>query len=96
MSFFEQWCANCARDNFNKDTMKGGCSIMARSLRFKIDEPGYPKEWIERKDWDQADALGDSPRCTAFVPREALRLRALRAWETIRRRRRESFAGQLL
>lgn len=49
--FYEEFCAKCVRDQ-NED-----CPIYTATMVFGVDDPQYPKEWIE----DEA-----GPRCTAF------------------------------
>jgi len=78
--FIGIWCAACARD------VGHNCSILARTLMHDVDDPEYPKEWVE-------DNIG--PRCTAFVPLSALTDRAKRAWESRRKTMRDAFAGDL-
>jgi len=58
--FESQWCEHCTRDAaFRSDPERNdGCPILAAVYALNIDEPGYPKEWIE-------DSKG--PRCTAYT-----------------------------
>lgn len=58
--FMDRWCARCERDRaWREDPDFGeGCSIAARTMAVKADDPGYPQEWRED------GPLG--PRCTAF------------------------------
>lgn len=49
----DAFCAHCRRDKNHN------CRILAATFGHGVDDPGYPKEWIE-------DA--DGPRCTAFTP----------------------------
>ncbi len=53
MAFMDAWCCNCARD------ANGDCQILAATFVFDVDDPNYPKEWVE-------DAVR-GPHCTAFV-----------------------------
>jgi len=64
--FFSAWCEHCARDK----TMSEGkdydecdeseiCEIIGATMRFKVEDPGYPKEWVYGTD--------GQPKCTAFV-----------------------------
>ncbi|PKO49044.1 MAG: hypothetical protein CVU31_02685 [Betaproteobacteria bacterium HGW-Betaproteobacteria-4] len=65
--FFAAWCGKCQRDK----AMREGCAIeecddsercdlIASTMMFDIDEPGYPTEW-------QYDKTGQ-PSCTAYIP----------------------------
>jgi hypothetical protein len=60
--FDHWWCSGCARDQAFRDNPDSGdgCSIVASTMIFNIDEPEYPKEWIQNDD-------GSNPRCTAFT-----------------------------
>ncbi len=60
--FYENWCLHCSRDAaFRDDPDSGdGCPIVASTYVFEINDPLYPKEWIEDDD-------GSNPRCTAFT-----------------------------
>lgn len=66
--FIEEWCCRCERDRaFQENPDSGeGCPIVAATFRYEVDDPNYPKEWIE-------DDKG--PRCTAFTtdPSEPVR-----------------------
>lgn len=53
MDFMEQFCDRCVRD------VAQNCSIKDASWVYEIDDPRYPKEWVQ----DEAGA-----RCTAFEP----------------------------
>ena len=64
--FMMAWCARCTKDaafRANPDDADG-CPIIAETMAFDIDEPGYPREW--RQDGP------DGPRCTAYEARHAL------------------------
>ena len=53
-SIFEaNWCEHC-----RKVRRFGACRILLRVHAFAIDDPMYPREWVEDD--------GDGPRCTAF------------------------------
>lgn len=52
--FYEDWCAKCHREQGARQ-----CKIFTKTLIFREDEPGYPKEWVSDDD-------GRNPRCTAF------------------------------
>lgn len=53
------WCNRCKADRaYRENELTAlGCDILARSLAFNVDDPGYPKEWV----WK-----GGEPVCTAF------------------------------
>lgn len=74
VDFDDRWCAHCTRDAaFRDDDMKDGCPIIAAAFLYDIDQPEYPKEWIE-------DDKG--PRCTAFTTdKKPERLRCLETKE---------------
>ena len=55
-AFCIRFCFNC-----QKDTVSPVCPILRRALSLSVDDPAYPKEWIE-------DEQG--PRCTAFQEKE--------------------------
>lgn len=59
--FDEKWCAHCKADKAYRDSgyedHGTGCDILARSLANRIDDPGYPVEWVYQK---------GEPVCTAF------------------------------
>lgn len=59
--FQEKWCYRCAK--YPAVDSDVDCDILARSFWNDIDDPKYPKEWIQ-------DANGDNPRCTAFQYKE--------------------------
>lgn len=52
LDFEDTYCANCKRLDF-----EGRCGIQDAAFLNDIDDPDYPKEWIEE------DGI---PRCTAF------------------------------
>jgi len=58
--FQEVWCVRCKRDAAFQADMENndGCPILADTMCFRIDEPGYPKEWVYGDDGE--------PMCTAF------------------------------
>lgn len=60
-AFMTEFCYRCERDRAHQESggEQDGCPIIANSLAFSIDEPGYPGEWI-------VDVSG--PKCTAFIP----------------------------
>lgn len=92
--FYEAWCAKCSRDaafRNNDNDRPRGCSIIARALIYDLDDPQYPKEWIQGTD----DGVFSETRCTAFTPLSVLSDRARRAWESRRAARSASFAGDL-
>tara|TARA_Y100000310_G_scaffold250368_1_gene256569 strand:+ start:1538 stop:1840 length:303 start_codon:yes stop_codon:yes gene_type:complete len=55
--FMEGFCFRCALDNFDEDSGKGGCDILARSF-LPIEAEEYPGEWQYGDD--------GQPKCTAF------------------------------
>lgn len=59
-AFIEHFCGRCVKDEAYRH---GGdsCPIVANTLAYGIDDPRYPREWIEDDD-------GSDPRCTAFEP----------------------------
>lgn len=69
--FQEEFCDLCARDKAFRDTgYEGdpelGCQILAKTMLYSVDDPEYPKEWVE-------DDKG--PRCTAFTTDPAMPVR---------------------
>lgn len=59
--FMAQFCERCVHDRSARaGDYANGCQILCRSLFFGVDDPDYPKEWVEDDD-------GRSPRCTAFL-----------------------------
>lgn len=56
--FMSQFCEQCAIANLDDDADDLPCSILGRALGYSIDDPEYPKEWVQ-------DEHGK--RCTAFV-----------------------------
>jgi hypothetical protein len=64
IGFMERFCDRCEKDFLYRKTDDGrdGCPIAAAAFLYGIDEPEYPKEWVENEGpWETAD-----PRCTAF------------------------------
>lgn len=64
--FFSTWCRNCARDKAMSEGKpldecddNEKCDLIARSMAFDVDEPGYPQEWRYEN---------GHPVCKAFVP----------------------------
>lgn len=68
--FMALFCDRCVHDNFDENTLKGGCEILARTLFFGVNDPEYPEEWIWNPDKCLENGLemgGEfGPRCTAF------------------------------
>jgi len=62
--FHEQFCYRCARYG-DPDGNIEPCAIQGMALAVGVDDPAYPKEWIE-------DEQG--PRCTAFWPQGKLEI----------------------
>jgi hypothetical protein len=56
--FMAKFCAHCKNDDEENDVF---CDIIASTMAFAVDEPGYPEEW-------QYDCDG-KPTCTAFANR---------------------------
>ena len=54
--FMRKFCDRCTKDD--PDT---GCEIVMLSMMYEIEEPDFPKEWVQ-------DSEGGNPRCTAFTP----------------------------
>lgn len=50
--FRADWCDKCHREQGNRK-----CKIFTKTLIYDINDPEYPKEWIDDD---------DGPRCTAF------------------------------
>lgn len=65
MDFMDSFCDRCVRDRAFQKWYAGegpeadSCPILAATCIYNVDDPQYPKEWIE-------DEYG--PRCTAFEP----------------------------
>lgn len=59
--FFNHYCDHCLHDN-GKDKL---CDLIACSMAFDVDEPGYPKEWIYEAENDRFK--GVHPVCTKYV-----------------------------
>lgn len=64
--FIGQWCGNCERDKcqngskpMDECTQDDFCQIIGKTMWLDVDDPDYPKEWIEDEE--------DGPRCTAFI-----------------------------
>lgn len=65
--FWSAWCCNCQRDKAMREGVdldecddNERCDIIALTMAYSIDEPGYPQEW-------RYDENG-VPCCTAFIP----------------------------
>lgn len=58
--FEAQFCSQCEHEAaWRRDDLKhDACKIHARVYAFGINDPQYPKEWIEDE---------DGPHCTAFL-----------------------------
>lgn len=61
-SFMADFCAKCERDRAHQESggEADGCTIIARTMAYGVDEAEYPVEWIR----DETEG----PKCTAFVP----------------------------
>lgn len=64
-AFMTMWCSRCKHDkawNGEKPFDDCGdddlCKLIANSMAFDLDEPGYPQQWV----YDQCGA----PTCLAF------------------------------
>lgn len=63
MDFLIDFCCQCARSDHLKptdhDPAPAGCEILDLTYRHDVDDPEYPREWLQ-----------DDTRvwCTAFVP----------------------------
>jgi hypothetical protein len=60
MDFIDRWCGRCLHDEAYRNGTGNSCPIVANSLVFGVDDPKYPKEWVQDEPWGNA-------RCTAFV-----------------------------
>lgn len=61
--FQAAFCERCIRDRLARAPTwdyANGCEILCRSLFFGVNDPHYPKEWVQDDD-------GSNPRCTAFL-----------------------------
>lgn len=65
--FFSSWCRRCQRDkamregaDYDECDDSEICHIPAKTMRFKIEDKEYPKEWRYGND--------GQPCCVAFVP----------------------------
>jgi hypothetical protein len=56
--FDDAWCARCQQDAGFRDG-DGGCHVLADTIIFNVDEPGYPTEWRYGEN--------GKPECTAFA-----------------------------
>lgn len=63
--FIREWCQQCERDKCQNGSKpmdecqpEDLCQIIGDTMFMDINDPDYPKEWVE-------DETG--PRCTAFV-----------------------------
>ena len=65
MEFEARFCDRCKRDAKYRRTQDGadGCPILAAVFCCEIDDPKYPKEWVQNK---YGDPYGRTSRCTAF------------------------------
>jgi len=56
MIFQSAWCDNC---HFDGDAEQGkGCMLLAKTMVYDIDDPEYPKEWVQNEEGEA--------RCTKF------------------------------
>jgi len=56
--FMDRFCYQCVHDDEFQRTGDNGCETLAYTLVFKVDDEGYPKEWVR-------DDKG-YPICTKF------------------------------
>jgi hypothetical protein len=65
MEFDARFCDRCKRDAKYRRTQNGedGCPIVAAAHCYELDDPKYPKEWVQNK---YGDPYGRTARCTAF------------------------------
>jgi hypothetical protein len=62
--FDDAWCSQCQHDaDWRADGNAEPCEIFSRTFLYRVDDPDYPKEWIQ----DDVAGLDTRPRCTAFV-----------------------------
>ncbi len=66
--FMDHFCYRCKRDAKFQETLaaEDGCPIVRDAFIYDIDDPKYPKEWIEDEDSDPGMIGGNGARCTAF------------------------------
>ena len=62
--FEARFCDRCKREARFRRTGDGadGCRIATAVFIYDVDDPKYPKEWVE----SIGDATGMTARCTAF------------------------------
>ena len=74
--FDADWCEHCERDREYRDNPDAdaalGCQLIARAFAYDIDDPSYPKEWIELTAIASDGLPLVSGECTAFEPRRNL------------------------
>jgi hypothetical protein len=59
--FMAQFCDLCRKDDPEKEIL---CEIIYKSMAYEVDDPEYPKEWVE---YDNPESpMGTSVKCTAF------------------------------
>lgn len=70
--FMSCFCYRCKRDQAFQQDMENndGCPIIADTLCYDVDDPKYPKEWIEDVDSEPGLIGAPGARCTAFEPIE--------------------------
>ena len=60
MMFMERWCQRCTCEAMQLEGEGDSCPILADTMVYAVDEPGYPEQW----------QVGDDgqPLCTEFRP----------------------------
>lgn len=62
--FMARWCARCSRDQARRDgDAFDGCEIIDLTMAYDIDDPSYPKAWVQDDD--------GSPSCSEFTAGDA-------------------------
>jgi hypothetical protein len=57
--FQQKFCDRCEREREYREKERSPCSILGLTMALDIDDPDYPKQWVEDE---------NGPRCTAFRP----------------------------
>lgn len=52
-----RFCHECTRANLEDESLPP-CEILGRALGYNMNDPLYPKEWVQDE---------NGPRCTAFT-----------------------------
>ncbi|MEE9532713.1 MAG: hypothetical protein V3W52_17175 [Syntrophobacteria bacterium] len=64
-AFEALFCGRCKKDAYFRKNLEDGCEVYRNMMLHKIDEPGYPKEWVM-----DDEGYPGNPRCTAFEQQE--------------------------